>query len=200
MKNTLALTFLLVFAFILVGLFASSAVVDPINSCVLVYNTEISGSGAIIGPDCVLTAGHVADQPDLKIRTNDGGEYIVSRVEKDPDSDLARLYTRNSFDDKKPLSLDRTPLQVGDEITVIGYPFECPVCMFSGRVVGVDHILEINDNKYQNMDILDCHAGAGCSGGPVLDSRGYVRSVWVAYDTRVCINYAVPMEELDAGQ
>lgn len=181
-----------------VMVYVSPDMSDPIDSVVMIYNDYGHGSGAIIGPSEVLTAGHVADDVDLVVRTFDGDEHKVVRIQKDPDSDLARLYIEGEFDEP-PLTFDRTPLRVGDEITAIGTP-RGPLwmnCVLTGRVVKVD----VNDLDYgysvigKNMDVLDCHAAPGCSGAPVLDAQGRVRAVLVGGCEPLC--WVVPVEELD---
>lgn len=170
---------------------------DPIDSCVLVYSGNGHGSGAIVDVNCVLTARHVADIEDLMIRTSDGDEHRVVRVVEDPDSDMALLYIEGTFDEV-PLLFDRTPLRVGDEIIVIGAPFDKNLqgCFMTGRVVKVDW--ECPNYGYDieavNIDVLDTHAGPGCSGGPVLDSRGVIRGVFIMGSGT--LGGAVPVEEL----
>ena len=198
MKKCVLLVLFCTVPVLLAGFF-HSVPVDPIASCVLVYNAESRGSGCIVGMNCVLTARHVADQPDLVVRTFDGDEHRVVWVQKDPDSDLALLYVEGRFDER-PLLFDRRPLTVREEITVIGTPQEQTLqgCVLTGRVVKVDWVCP--DYGYNigaiNLDVLDCHAAPGCSGGPVLDRHGHVRGVFI-----IGIGYnlgaAVPVEELD---
>jgi serine protease Do len=169
---------------------------DPVDSCVLVYNEGGHGSGSIVDVNCVLTARHVADHNDLTIRTNDGDEYLVVLVVKDPDSDLALLYIDGQFGAEHPFLLfDRTPLHVGDEITVVGTPYEQQLqnCVLTGRVVKVD--TDVPEMDSVNVDILDVHAGPGCSGGPVLDRCGRVRSVLTLEIGKLA--GAIPVAELN---
>lgn len=170
---------------------------DPVNSCVVVYNQDGCGSGAIVDANCVLTAQHVAEQPDLMIRTPDGDEHKVVRVAKDPNSDLALLYIDGVFDET-PLRLDPTPLKVGERVTLIG-TYGTPDmagCVLTGKVVKVDTKRDYNYSiPAVNVDVLDCHCRPGCSGGPVLDRRGVIRSVLILGDGILC--GAVPVEELN---
>lgn len=173
---------------------------DPVDSCVLVYSADGHGSGVIVGINCVLTARHVADNPGLTIRTNAGDEHPVVFVVVDEDSDMALLYIEGRFSESiTPLLIDRTPLRVGDEVTLIGAPFDRMLqnCVLRGRVVKID--LVVDNYGYEigaeNIDVLDCHGGPGCSGGPVLDSLGRVRGVLILGIGPLC--GAVPVGELN---
>lgn len=168
----------------------------PVDSCVMVYNETGGGSGAIVDVNCVLTAKHVAINPDLKIRTNDGDEHRVARVVLDPDSDLARLYIDGKFDEQ-PLSLDPTPLRVGDEVSVIGMVLRPDLmnCVLPGHVVKVNYEIQVGNTRYVNLDVCDYHAAPGCSGGPVVDRRGRVRGVQVIGIGP--LSSGVPVEELN---
>lgn len=169
----------------------------PVASCVLVYNASGHGSGAIVDANCVLTARHVADEPNLVIRTHDGDEHRVVRVVNDPDSDLALLYIDGTFDER-PLLFDPAPLRVGDEIVLVGAPFDTALqnCVLAGRVVKVDAKAKYNyPVDAANIDILDCRGGPGCSGGPVFDRRGRIRAVVTMGFGPLC--GAVPVAELN---
>jgi S1-C subfamily serine protease len=163
-----------------------------VNSCVLVYNEKGHGSGVIISKNCVLTAKHVAIEPDLKIRTQDGVIYSVDRVALDPDSDLAFLYINVEFEER-PLQLNQAPLKVGDKIVLVGTPYDRVLmnCVLEGRVVNVDMDDPLG---HTNVDMIDSHGGPGCSGGPILDQRGRVRAILVTRIGALC--GAVPVGEL----
>src|SRR5574343_133626 len=166
----------------------------PEDSVVLVFNDDGHGSGAIIGPDTVLTAKHVALEPGLRVQTADGMIYEVRDVEFDLDDDLAVLYIRGEFT-QKPLELCATPFKQRELICAIGTPYEHDLmnCVFSGRVVKTDYSTMVDMQWYENLDVIDAHIGRGCSGGPVLDMRGRVRGVIVTmYGSIVGV---VPVEE-----
>jgi len=170
---------------------------NVVDSVVILYNDAGGGSGSIVDANCVLTAKHVAVNSGLTVRTNDGDEYPVVRVVLDPDSDLALVYIEGTFHER-PLLFDRTPLRIGDEVTVVGMVLrkEMAGCVMPGRVVNVDRETQIKDYKYTNVDLYDCHAAPGCSGGPVVDRRGRIRAVNVM--TFGPLDGGVPVEELDA--
>lgn len=169
---------------------------DVTDSCVLIFNDYGHGSGAIIEPNCVLTARHVAQSPDLRIRTNDGDEHVVVRTWLDPDSDLAKLYIDGRFT-PPPLTLDRTPLRVGNKVAVIGTPHaeELLNCVLWGQVVKVDYKVQVEGIEHTNLDVYDCHTAMGCSGGPVVDRWGRIRGVFnIGWPP---LGAGVPVGELD---
>ena len=166
------------------------------NSTVCVFNDSGHGSGVIIDSNCVLTARHVSDHNDLMIQTIDGDVYGVVKAVKDPNSDLALLYIGQKFDEV-PLTLDKTPLKIGDEIIVIGTPYERTMIgtVLLGHVVNIDQVIPMGDITNVNVDIIDTHAAPGCSGGPVLDTRGHVRAIETLGNPPLC--GCIPVGELD---
>jgi S1-C subfamily serine protease len=134
--------------------------------------------------------------PGLTIRTNDGDEHKVVSAWLDPDSDLAVVFIDGTFDEPA-LVLDATPLMVGDEVRVIGTPWDEVLfnCVLPGCVVKIDMEMTCEGNEYVNLDVMDCHAAPGCSGGPIVDAEGRVRGVLVI--SYAPLMAAVPVEELD---
>jgi len=167
---------------------------DPVNSCVLVYNDTGHGSGSIVGKNCVLTAAHVAILEGLKIKTNDEQIYSVVRYALDPDSDIAFIYIDGEFDEQ-PLGIDKTPMKVGDSVTLIGTPMTVDLMnsVLTGKVVKID--VDATGTIWKNLDIFDTHSAPGTSGGPILDSQNRVRGIVVT--GMGLVTGAVPMDELN---
>lgn len=166
------------------------------NSTVCIFNDSGHGSGVIIDSNCVLTARHVSDHNDLMIRTIGGDVYGVVKAVKDPNSDLALLYIGQKFDEA-PLTLDKTPLKIGDVIIMIGTPYDRAMIgtVLMGHVVNIDQEIPMDDVININVDIIDAHAAPGCSGGPVLDTRGHVRAIETLGNPPLC--GCIPVGELD---
>jgi S1-C subfamily serine protease len=168
------------------------------NSVVMLTDDMGHGSGAIVGPDCVLTAKHVSVHMPMVVKTADGETFNIVKVVEDPDSDLSLVYIDGVFDET-PLKLDPTPLKVGDKITLIGCPGEVglPACVLPGFVVRVDYdfIFGFTELNELGLDMIDAHGEPGVSGGPVIDTNGHVRSVLVIGDGILC--GAVPVSELN---
>jgi len=166
------------------------------DRCVVIYNDRGHGSGAIIGENVVLTAAHVAKMSGLKVMTEDGTVFDVVRSVEDKDSDLAVLYIDGKFN-VSPLYIYRKPLKVGDEVLLVGTPLDRELKNLSlrGRVVGVDRQLR-DQPDWNDAVILDAHAAPGCSGCPVLDSKGRIRAVLVGgVNVPLCI--VIPVHNLD---
>lgn len=158
--------------------------VDPVDSCVAISYLTGFGSGAIVGPNQVLTARHIAENiefTDLAIYTNDGDVRGVIDAIYDPNDDVALLIIEGEFDET-PLEIDITPLEVRDEIEAIGAPGTLAIMnsVLPGHVIKVNSTI---DYGYvfpgKNIDMHDAHIAGGCSGGPVLDMDGRIRGVQV---------------------
>lgn len=173
---------------------------DPVDmnkvaqSVVILTDGQGHGSGVIVGPNCVLTAKHVAAYMPLVIKTLDGETFAVVKVVEDPDSDLAIVYIDGVFDEQ-PLLLDPTPLRVGESVTLIGTPMDLVLidCILSGTVVKID--VDVVEMSQLNIDVFDAHGGPGTSGGPVVDSKGHIRGIQVIGIGM--LSGAVPIGELN---
>ncbi len=167
------------------------------KSCVMVFSSEGHGSGAIVGKNCVLTAAHVARMSNLMIRTDDNEIYGVVSVAIDPNSDMALIYISREFK-QKPLRMSEKPLELEDEIIMIGTPSITDLfnTVLRGRVVKID--VNTTGADWTNLDIVDAHGSPGTSGGPIFDNTGNIRGIVVTG----CGNLmgAIPMEEFDFGR
>jgi S1-C subfamily serine protease len=157
-------------------------IADQVEAVVLVEVGDFGhGSGAIIGPDRVLTARHVSDAAEqrgvvMRVRTQSGAIYEVREVLLDIDDDLAVLVIEGWFH-VKPLVIDPTPLAVGDRVWIVGTPMERGLfnCVLPGHVVKLGWDIAELDNL--GLVVIDAHDAPGCSGGPVLDAQGRIRAV-----------------------
>ncbi|MEN6335910.1 MAG: serine protease, partial [Phycisphaerales bacterium] len=153
--------------------------------------------GVIIGPDRVLTAKHVVDSNGVfQIRTSDNALYSVKTVLLDVDDDLAVVVIEGVFS-QPPAVLCPAPLVVGDAVRAVGTPSEVRLmnCILPGHVVKVD--FDVEELGEYGLDVTDCHGMSGCSGGPLIDSRGRVRAI-VVVSNRMLLS-AVPVGRLDEG-
>lgn len=192
-KRHAVLAVVCVFALTLAVVSDNATTPNPVDSVVTITDGTGFGSGVIVGPSSVLTAKHLYDGSEMTVHAADGDTHKVVSVKLDKDDDLVVLVIDGTFDEE-PLIVDKTPLQVGDEITVIGTPFgnELFNSVLIGHIVKVD----VDTPLGTGLDIHDAHSGPGCSGSPVLDKSGHVRAIHSIsiYGT---LSGAVPVEKLD---
>ncbi len=117
----------------------------------------------------------------------DGSAYEAKLVGRDPDSDLAVL--RIEAGDKalalKPLRLgNSSELQIGEQIIVIGNPFELAGTVTTGIVSQKGRLLP-SGRGYMIPSVIqiDAAINPGNSGGPVLNLRGEVVGVATAIES-----------------
>ncbi|MCX5792653.1 MAG: serine protease [Elusimicrobia bacterium] len=153
-------------------------------------------SGALVGPDLVLTAGHCvtseADCKDTKmafgyaIKTEGGGAAttlpagevyncagIVRRVFTKTDADFALLRLNRPVTGHQPLSISRgADLKEGDGVFVIGHPLGLPL-----KVAGGATVRDYSPGGFFSADLDTFH---GNSGSPVFNAgTGKIEGVLV---------------------
>lgn len=156
----------------------------PVDSCVLITNGDGGwGSGAVVGPDTILTAGHVADHNDLSVETEDDQTYDVVFVVR-CGTDAALLIVDANLPPPIKVSQDQTSL--GDEVTAIGTPFS-PLMRstFSrGYVANVGQEGFFSDGSIQPLLYVSMSCGSGSSGSPVMRNGkiiGVLIATWCTY-------------------
>jgi len=150
-----------------------------ISTSVYIESDEWSGSGVIIGPDTVLTAGHVVqDANNLEIHTAYGKIYKAINSEYDSNNDCGLIFVEGIFKDVAELG-DSNFVEVGDDVLIIGSPFgkELFNCVAYGIVASVDRQIPF----FNEVDtfIIDVASNPGNSGGPVFDMSGKVIGIVV---------------------
>jgi hypothetical protein len=141
-------------------------------------------SGALVGPDVVVTAGHcVEERSDLRFlrfvfgfrmldaqRANidipNGeiyrGVQLLSRRQDDLGADYALVRLDRTVTGHKPLAVKRSNPAVGTPLYVVGYPTGLPEKLAAGATVRALTPYFFTSN----LDVF-----AGNSGSPVLDAR-----------------------------
>ncbi|MGQ0634843.1 MAG: Do family serine endopeptidase [Planctomycetaceae bacterium] len=159
--------------------------------------TQGMGSGFIFDPSgVILTANHVvAGATQVKVKLNDGREYIATDVKTDPNTDVAIV--RIQAEDKLPtVKLGNSDaLEVGDWVLAIGSPFGLDATVTAGIISAKGRGAQLANRE----DFLqtDAAINPGNSGGPLINLRGEVVGINTAISTRSGgydgVGFAVPI-------
>lgn len=156
------------------------------------YETSWNGSGVIIGPHVVLTAGHVIeDANSLTITTVDGNDYTAVMWVQHPDVDYGFVFFNEELGPVAKFA-DSDKIEIGDTVVLIGSPFGDT--FFNTVTTGIISGLN-RDVPYFGKELVltvDAAANSGNSGGPVFDMRGHivgivVGTIWGANDLSILI-------------
>jgi S1-C subfamily serine protease len=158
----------------------------------------------------IVTNNHVVDgAASITVTFFDGSVQTAQLTGNDVYSDLALIKVNNLPAQSEPLlSRNSTQLMVGEPVYAIGNPFGLSSSMTSGIVSQLGRVLRLSDlgvpppeGNYSIADVIqfDAAVNPGNSGGPLLDSFGYVIGVTFAIETGntgtngfIGIAYAVP--------
>jgi S1-C subfamily serine protease len=158
----------------------------------------------------IVTNNHVVDgAASITVTFFDGSVQTAQLTGNDVYSDLALIKVGNLPAQSEPLlSRNSTQLMVGEPVYAIGNPFGLSSSMTSGIVSQLGRVLRLSDlgvpppeGNYSIADVIqfDAAVNPGNSGGPLLDSFGYVIGVTFAIETGntgtngfIGIAYAVP--------
>ena len=175
---------------------------NALPSVVQVLTNEGSGSGFIVNEDgLVVTNQHVIDgSRSVGIRLSSGRTIHEARVvEEHPNLDLAYIQMER-IGSLTPIAVgDSDDLRQGEEVIAVGFPL--------GAELGEDATVTtgVISAKRQELDFLqtDASLNPGNSGGPLLNTYGYVVGVNTAgisetEDGRAVtgINFAIPINEV----
>ncbi len=147
---------------------------------------ENVGTGFIIHPDgYFLTSEHVIDSsPYIRIRFNDGREYMVKKVWADRKRDLC-IVKSQAFSRFLPLPLGSSrQSKLGEIVIAVGNPLNLGQTITTGIISGKKRSIRTEDAAYQDLIQTDCAINPGNSGGPLLNIKGEVIAVnsFVAQD------------------
>ncbi|PIQ77996.1 hypothetical protein COV82_02195 [Candidatus Peregrinibacteria bacterium CG11_big_fil_rev_8_21_14_0_20_46_8] len=184
------------------------------------------GTGFIIQEDgLAITNKHVVNDPqaDYSALTNEGVEYDVEVIARDPVNDLAiiQLHEKGRRDEErrtgeerefgpKPKNMpkvelgDSTKLQVGQNVLAIGNARgEYANSVTSGIVSAIGRDIQAGDSSGQFSELLtgliqtDAAINFGNSGGPLINLAGQVVGVNTAIDAAATgIGFAIPINQI----
>ena len=139
----------------------------------------VTGSGFYVSPNGdVLTNNHVVKGCDEAVVVKHGTARIVAR---DTRNDLALLHlvTRPEPGTVRPVAFRSTPMQLGESVYVLGYPYSGMLdngVNFTSGMVSSSAGMDNDSTRFQ----LTAPVQPGNSGGPVLDQAGSLLGVVVA--------------------
>lgn len=119
------------------------------------------GSAVHLGKGLYLTAAHVVADTETVTINGEPAEVLWKS-----DKDVALLKSAPSA---QSYDLRCTPLVVGEEVTIVGYPLMSPGLYTWGKIAGLD-----SGYPEINLMVIDGMVAPGNSGGPVFDANGDV--------------------------
>jgi serine protease Do len=135
------------------------------------------GSGVIVDQEgYVLTNNHVIENADkVKIRLNDGREFVATVKGQDPRTDLAVLRFKAK---DLPVAVlgDSDKLEVGEWAIAIGSPFGLEHTVTVG-VISAKGRSGLGTGTYEDFIQTDASINPGNSGGPLINIDGEVVGV-----------------------
>lgn len=153
-----------------------------------------TGSGFALDEHTLVTNRHVvADSAELQLSTYDGRDVGAEAASTAALADLAVVRTVDPLP-AAPVLADADP-QLGDPVTVVGYPLGRRLTVTDGRVVGA-----VTDPLHANLGevlVTDAPVEPGSSGSAALDAQGRVIGVVYAKSADD-MSFLVPVSTLRA--
>lgn len=143
-----------------------------------------AGSGFIIDADgTIVTNSHVVNGADkVKVRLQDGREFIATNIRVDARTDVAILQV-DAGGELQPIALgDSDQMEIGDWVLAVGSPFGLELTVTAGIISAKGRGVGINERE----DYLqtDAAINPGNSGGPLLNLNGEVIGINTAISSR----------------
>jgi hypothetical protein len=155
---------------------------DPTDSVVMVITATGWGTGFVVAPGIVMTAGHIVDDTPVAMITSKYEVLTIREVHR-ATADCAIVMVDGNT--PSPLELSYDPVHAGDEISAYGSPFSPSMfgAVLKGHVVHDDQELCGNQVFFATLS-----GGPGMSGAPVMkDGKvvGIFMAMWQCYDVAV---------------
>lgn len=164
-----------------------------------------TGTGIIIHPQgyVLTTYQTIGNAREVHVHTFSGGkkQFTADVLTVDPNTDLALLKIRST--DQFPAAMlgNSDAIEIGDIVFAVGSPYGFSRTVTMGIVSTSRRTLEINGIKYPDMIQTDSAINPGDDGGPLINIKGEVIGVSIAYfipgSHFTGIGFAVPIN--DAG-
>ncbi|MBC8514557.1 serine protease, partial [bacterium] len=142
------------------------------------WPVESKGTGIMgIEPGIILTNHHlVAGSYATTITLGDGRLYPVRIIGSDPIVDLAVLSVPlEAWTEPLPYrNLAALPLQPGEDLAAIGFPFGLDVSVSKGIVSATERFLDTQSGARWGLLQTDIPINPGLSGGALFDNEGRI--------------------------
>lgn len=163
--------------------------------------SEDTGSGAIIDREGhILTNYHVVNgAKEISVTIFNGKSYDAVPVGADPLNDLAVIKIDAPEDELYPIGLgDSRGLHVGMRVYALGNPFGLERTLTTGIISSLNRSLQIHGHwKIKSIIQIDAAINPGSSGGPLLDSHGWLIGINTAIATTsgqsAGVGFAIPV-------
>ena len=155
------------------------------------------GSGFVIDEaGVILTNSHVVRGADeVKVRTHDGHDYVVSEIKMDENSDIAVLRIKDAKGLKALRFGDSDTAEIGDWVLAVGNPYDVGMTVTAGIISAKSRGLNIA--RREDFLQTDAAINPGNSGGPLLNLNGEVIGINTAISSRSGgsegIGFAIPV-------
>ena len=164
-----------------------------------------TGSGIVWDQEGhIVTNYHVVKgAQSLKVTLADHSTWEATRVEVDPDRDLAVIWITAPKNKLKPILVGKSEdLQVGQKTLAIGNPFGLDQTLTQGLVSALGREIEADTGRtIKGVIQTDAAINPGNSGGPLLDSAGRLIGVNTAIvspsGSSAGIGFAIPVDEVN---
>lgn len=167
------------------------------------------GSGFIVNSDgIIITNKHVVSQEDAEytVITQDGQEFVVESIVRDPANDLAILKVNASnlptveLGNSEGLQVGQFAVAIGTALGEFRHSVTTGVISGLGRGITAGSAFEGYVERLDNVIQTDAAINPGNSGGPLLNSAGQVIGVNVAVAAGAeNIGFAIPINIVKEG-
>jgi serine protease DegQ len=147
----------------------------------------------------IVTSAHVIEHAnDISVTLSDGRRFQGSRVDADPDTDIAVLRIDASGLVELPMA-DSDTLEVGDYLIAVGNPFGMGTTVSHG-IVSALHRSGLHLSGYQDFIQTDASLNPGNSGGPIVNLRGELVGITAAITSptgsNVGVGFVIPVNRI----
>ena len=175
------------------------SVYEKINPAIVAIDANLddgfsAGTGCVIRSDGVTGSHVIEDATDIDVTTYNGKVYkakILAKMGKNKDLALLKIDAKTPM---KTISFGNSEeVKVGQKVLAIGNPFGFAGTLTSGIVSRIDY----TKGRIQT----DAAINPGCSGGPLLNSRGEVigisQSIYNPDNniSNIGIGFAIPVND-----